>query len=122
MTILANHHLTGKLGEQIAVDYLLQHGYTILAQNWRFHRAEIDVIAKKDDVLVFIEVKTRKSKAFGPPEAFVSKYKEQLIIDAASAYMDEIGHDWEIRFDIIGILLQSPPIISHIPDAFFPGV
>ena len=119
---MANHHLTGKLGEHIAVDYLTTLGYSILARNWRFHRAEIDIVAKQEDVLVFIEVKTRKTEGFGPPEAFVSAYKERLIVDAASAYMDEIGHDWEIRFDIIGILLQSPPLINHITDAFFPGV
>jgi putative endonuclease len=113
---------TGNQGEQIAVDYLATKGYRILARNWRFSRAEIDIIAMHGDILVFVEVKTRSSTYFGEPEAFVSARQEELLVDAANVYMRQIGHDWEIRFDIIGIVLLETghSDVRHFEDAFFP--
>jgi putative endonuclease len=75
------------------------------------------------EILVFIEVKTRSSDYFGPPETFVTPQKEQLLVRAAHAYMKKIKHDWEIRFDIISILSRSREDyeIRHLPDAFWPG-
>ena len=121
---MARHNDIGKLGESIASNYLLDEGYQLLETNWRFRRAEIDLIAKDGDILVFIEVKTRSSAAFGEPEEFVTPEKENLIAAAASAYMEAINHDWEIRFDIISILLKSEQSysIKHLEDAFFPGL
>ena len=113
---------TGDRGEQMAVELLQAKGYQILERNWRFSRAEIDIIAKQKDILVFIEVKTRSTALFGEPEEFLTSKQESLITDAAAVYMEQIGHDWEIRFDIISITLQPPqPIIRHFEDAFFPG-
>ncbi len=113
----------GKLGEELAKAFLEKKGYQILALNWRFSKAEIDIIAQDGDDLVFVEVKTRSSEHFGPPAAFVSPKKEELMAQAASIYMEENYYEGEIRFDIIGILLKDKdhPIIRHYVDAFFPG-
>lgn len=121
---MARHNDIGKAGEQIAYNYLKEKGYQVLEQNWRYRRAEVDLIARHGEVLVFVEVKTRSSQAFGEPEEFVSTQKENLLSSAASAYMEAINHDWEIRFDIIAVLFQSEQSysIKHIEDAFFPGL
>lgn len=121
---MARHNDIGKAGEQIAHDYLVEKGYRVLEKNWRYSRAEIDLIAMEGELLIFIEVKTRSSQVFGEPEEFVSNQKEDLLSSAASAYMESINHDWEIRFDIIAILFQSEKSysIKHIEDAFFPGL
>ncbi len=121
---LAKHLETGKTGESIAEKFLKQKGYEILETNWRYSRAEVDIIAKDIDVLVFVEVKTRSYDYYGKPDAFVDEKKEQLMVDAASVYMEQIGHDWEIRFDVISILLKSEKDyqVQHFRDAFFPGL
>lgn len=120
---MAELHETGKKGEALACELLLQKGYVILEKNWRFSRAEIDIIAKKDDILIFVEVKTRSSDFFGQPEEFIDQKKERLIADAASEYMKEVNHEWECRFDFISIILTAPSYqIKHIEDAFFPGL
>jgi len=121
---MAHHNEVGQTGEALARRYLEEKGYRILEANWRYRRAEVDLIAMDGAILVFVEVKTRGSAAFGRPEEFVTRYKEQLLTDAAMAYMEAIGHDWELRFDIISILYQSEQDyrIEHFPDAFFPGL
>lgn len=121
---MAHHNEIGAKGEQIARAMLEEKGYQVLEQNWRFSRAEVDLIAKDGEILVFIEVKTRSSDYFGQPEEFVTPTKEAFMAQAASVYMDQIGHDWEIRFDIIGILYRNKDSFSikHIEDAFFPGL
>lgn len=121
---MAKHLETGKKGEEMAVSFLEKSGYQILATNWRHRRAEIDIIAKDEDILVFVEVKTRSDDFFGNPSSFVSAKKERLLFDAANVYMEQIGHDWEIRFDIIGIVLWSADRVDfrHFKDAFFPGL
>ena len=120
---MAKHLQLGIWGENTAKVFLLEKGFQILETNWRHQRAEVDIIAKDDAILVFLEVKTRSSDYFGPPETFVTPQKEKLLIRAAHAYMQKIGHDWEIRFDIVSILKSSEEDyqIEHIPDAFWPG-
>lgn len=118
---MSDHNELGRKGEGIACNYLAQNGYKLLQQNWRYKNAEIDIICKKDDVLIFVEVKTRATAYFGRPEEFVTKKKEKLIFTAANAYMDQVNHDWEVRFDIISIVF--PPSgkmnLHHFEDAFF---
>ena len=111
---------TGKLGEQLAADYVVTLGYKILERNWRYSRSEIDLIAMDGSILVLIEVKTRSYDFFGTPETFVSDQKELLMHEAASVYMEKINHDWEFRFDIIGILLNKNGThkLEHFMDAF----
>ena len=119
---MSDHNLFGAKGEIIAQEHLKKKGYEILECNWRFKKAEIDVICQKDDVLIFVEVKTRKSDYFGKPEEFVSKKKEKLMFLAANEYMEQINHDWEIRFDIISIIAprDGEVELNHFQDAFFP--
>ena len=114
----------GRRGEDAAAAHIAQMGYTILERNWRIGKAEIDIIAKDEAVIVFIEVKARSYTYFGSPEESVSTYKENLIIDAAGRYMEQTGHDWEIRFDIISIIFDEKelPVIHHFKDAFYPSV
>jgi putative endonuclease len=114
----------GKIGEDRAAEYLLSKDYIILERNWRFRKAEIDIICQKDNILIFVEVKAKSYNFFGDPEESITSYKENLIIDAASQYMVLHNYEWEIRFDIISILLEKnqPPAIFHYEDAFFPGL
>ena len=121
MTIQHDH---GRWGEVLAYDFLVREGFDILAKNWRYKRAEIDIIGKEKEILVFVEVKMRAYNDFGLPEEMVSKRKQRLVIDAAMAYMRSIGYEWEIRFDIVAIM-GSPDTgveIRHFRDAFFPGL
>lgn len=121
---MAAHNELGELGEKLAANFLEANGYIILARNWRANRAEIDIVAKIDETLVFVEVKTRSTDYFGAPEEAVSKRKKRLLAAAASAYMEETGHDWALRFDIISIVMQlgEAPKLTHFEDAFFPGL
>ena len=112
----------GQLGEGFAINYLLKKNYAILAKNWRFKRAEIDIIAQFEKIIVFIEVKTLSYTYYGQPEEAIDKKKEAFLIDAAQRYMEEIEHDWEIRFDIISIILdidKKLKKLNHFKDAFF---
>ncbi len=121
---MARHNDIGQRGEALAQTYLHNAGFEILEQNWRHSKAEVDLIAKDGAILVFIEVKTRSYTYFGQPESFVTLKKKQLLAKAASVYMEQIGHDWEIRFDVVSVILPEgkPPQIQHFPDAFFPGL
>lgn len=117
---MATHNELGKEGEQAAVDYLIQNDYEILAVNWRYKKAEVDIIAAKDQFLVFVEVKTRSSLYFGSPEEFVNKKKITLLIQAANAYYSEFNCDNEIRFDIIALhKVKNDLKLEHIKDAFY---
>lgn len=111
----------GQRAESLAVKFLQAKSYEIVARNWRFSRAEIDIIARKNDVLIFIEVKMRSYNYYGNPEDFVSEKQQALIQEAASQYMEQVGYEWEIRFDIIAILWEEKQEakIRHLKDAFF---
>lgn len=121
---MATHNETGKIGEQLARTFLENKDYQILEINWRYRKAELDLIAKDHETLVFIEVKTRSTDLFGQPTEAISPRKKQLLADAASAYMEHIGHDWAIRFDVISIIYRNENhyTIEHFEDAFFPGL
>ena len=118
---MADHNEKGHAGEKLAVQFLKKEGYQILETNWRFRKAEIDIIAQKDEYILFVEVKTRSTTNFGSPELFVDRKKQQLIIIAANAYLQEKGIDKEGRFDIVGVLLTKGKYeIRHIEEAFYP--
>ena len=112
----------GTFGESLAHKMLLARGYEILERNYRFSKSEVDLIVRKNEVLIFVEVKTRSSTYHGQPEEFVSQKQEELLFAAANHYMDKIDHDWEIRFDIISILYNNRNNyqVKHLKDAFFP--
>lgn len=117
-------HDIGKKGEEIAKVFLEQKGYKILEQNWRYSRAEVDIIATHQGALIFVEVKTRSYDYYGQPEEFVTAKKQKLLSTAASAYMQAKDHQWEIRFDIVSVLLngKSSFKVQHFEDAFFLGL
>jgi putative endonuclease len=116
---LAKHHKLGKEGELIAFMVLQRDGFTILETNWRFQKAEIDIIAKKDGFLIFTEVKTRGSKKFGKPSDAIDKKKIALYKDAVEGYLEQHPSEDEIRFDIVNIIIgKDETQIEHMPNAF----
>lgn len=118
---MAQHNETGKKGEIAAANFLTEKGFEILATNYRFKKAEVDIIAKQKSKIVFVEVKTRSSEMFGFPEEFVHKKKQQLIAKAAAQYIEENKIESELRFDIISVIETKNQLeIRHIEDAFFP--
>ncbi|MFD0964244.1 YraN family protein [Pseudofulvibacter geojedonensis] len=116
---MASHNELGKFGEELAVDYLIKKGYIIKARNWRYQKAEIDIIAQKKDVLAIIEVKTRSSLEYGTPEQFVSHKKIKLLVSATDVYVKQKDIDVNIRFDIISIHKTDTKFdIRHTKEAF----
>lgn len=117
---MAEHNELGKLGEELAVAYLQQSGYAILETNWSFQKAEIDIIAQKNNVLAIVEVKTRSSIEFGLPQDFVKPKKIQLLVKAVNEYVLSNDLDVTVRFDIIAIHKDNADYtIEHIEDAFY---
>lgn len=117
---MAEHNELGKFGEELAVEFLQQNGYAILETNWTFQKAEIDIIAKKENTLAVVEVKTRSSIEFGLPQDFVKPKKIQLLVKAVNEYVVSNDLDVEIRFDIVAIYKQENNYkIEHIEDAFY---
>jgi len=115
---------TGMIGEALARAHLEMLDMKIVAENYRHARVELDLIARHGECLVFVEVKTRRGLGWGHPSRAVSAAKERNIARAAAAYMREVDHQWEVRFDIIAILLHQDGshTLEHMPDAFFPGL
>ncbi len=109
---------TGNKGENIAANFLMENGYEIIERNYRYRHSEIDIIAKKNNFLIFAEVKTRSSTYFGQPETFVSKGQMTKIFQAAEEYMRTIDWQGPIRFDIISILQNTETTVTHFEDAF----
>lgn len=117
---MANHNELGKKGEQLAVDYLLKKGYDIVERNYRFDKAEVDIIAQQKDTLAIIEVKTRSTKDFGNPQDFVKPKQIKNLVKAVDEYVVVNDLDVEVRFDIIAIVKQGKGFdIEHLEDAFY---
>ncbi|MFI1744873.1 YraN family protein [Thalassobellus sediminis] len=117
---MAQHNELGKKGEQLAVDFLLKNSYDIIERNYRFDKAEVDIIAKKDDILAIIEVKTRSSVDFGNPQDFVKPKQIQRLVKAVDEYVTANDLDVEVRFDIIAIVKESNDFnIEHLENAFY---
>jgi putative endonuclease len=116
---MARHLETGRKGEETAANYLLGQGYTILARNYRYRKAEIDLIARKDKVMVFVEVKTRSRQDYGYPEEAVTARKRSLFFRTADDYIYRTQWPYELRFDIIAIQTDGQSYeLHHIEDAF----
>lgn len=117
---MANHNELGKEAENLAAEYLLKNEYKILVRNYRYQKAEIDIIAEKDNLIIVAEVKARSTDFFILPQEAVTKGKIKLIVTAANHFMEEFNKDQEVRFDIISVLPDEKGklIIEHIPDAF----
>jgi len=113
---MKNNTAKGIKGEEIASRFLLEKGYTILEKNYRFGRAEIDIISEIENILVFVEVKYRSDKTFGEPELAVNDKKRTLLKAAAENYIFENNWLKEIRFDIISITHFPVLEIVHFID------
>ncbi|WP_415324733.1 YraN family protein [Chryseobacterium sp. MMS23-Vi53] len=117
---MATHNDLGKLAEDLAAEFLLKNGYKILARNFRYQKAELDIITEKDSLVVIVEVKARSTDVFNLPQEAVNKRKIKLIVSAANHYMEEFNRNQEVRFDIISVLPDEKGklVIEHISDAF----
>ncbi|PRZ26331.1 YraN family protein [Flavobacterium granuli] len=117
---MAEHNELGKLGEELAVEFLQKNGYAILETNWTFQKAEIDILATKEGILAVVEVKTRSSLDFGLPQDFVKSKKIQLLVKAVDAYVNQKNLNIEVRFDIIAVHKEGKSFaIEHLTDAFY---
>ena len=116
---MAEHNELGKKGEELAIEYLQEKGYVILEKNYRFQKAEIDIIAKKAEVLIVVEVKTRSTSYFGNPQDFISSKKVKLLVAAADNYINEKELEVELRFDVIALIKEKEKFkIEHLENAF----
>lgn len=117
---MAKHNELGTFGEELAVEFLQKNNYQIIEQNWRFKKAEIDILALKNNTLAIVEVKTRSNDFFGNPQDFVSQKKIQLLVAAVNEYVNNKNLQVEVRFDIIAITKNQHNFnIEHLKDAFF---
>lgn len=120
---MSKHLTLGKQGELLAKKYLIERHYEILATNYVHKRYELDIIALKDQILIFVEVKTRSTDIFGSPEDAVGFLKEKHITEASEGFIlknDDLKYT-DIRFDIISVIIKNnTTTVNHIEDAFFP--
>lgn len=117
---MGKHNEFGKEGEQIAVDYLLKEGYSVLYRNYRYLKAEIDIIAQKGEVLAIVEVRSRNSDYLVPIIETITKKKMALLVMAADHFVLSSDLEVEVRFDVITILKNKRQFeIEHLMDAFY---
>lgn len=103
----------------MAVAHLLKNGYEIVARNFFFQKAEVDIIARKDNILAVVEVKTRSTPDFGDPQDFVKKKQINRLVKAIDYFVNEHNLDVEVRFDIIAIIKNKAGTrLEHLEDAF----
>lgn len=118
---MAKHNETGAKGESLAAEILQQKGYAILHRNWRCGHKEIDIIAAKGDLALFVEVKTRSSTRMGFPEEAISPRKIRLLQEAAVAFMEEHHFYQRMQYDIITFLMRDGIVLEtrHLEDVFY---
>ena len=110
----------GAWGEDLALRYLIKHGYRLVERNYRTRRGEIDLILRKEGTLVFVEVKLRRGTGFGDPLEAVTLRKQATLRYLAERYLADREPDFDtVRFDVVGILASREGLrIDHIQDAF----
>ncbi len=117
---MATHNDLGKKGEALALEHLVNEGYSILEKNYRYLKAEVDIIAQKEQCLCVIEVKTRSTPDFGNPQDFVKPKQIQLLVTAVDHFITTNQLDLEVRFDIIAIIMNKQGTrLEHLKDAFY---
>ena len=117
---MGKHNEFGKKGEQLAVELLQRKGYIIKHKNYRYLKAEIDIIAQKGSILAIVEVKSRSSEFFKNIADTVTENKIKLLVMAANHYVIANNLDVEVRFDIITVLKKQEKFsIVHLEDAFY---
>ena len=115
---MSDKKILGEIGEKIAQEYLIKKNYLLVELNWRYKKAEVDIISQLKDTLVFVEVKCRKSDFFGRPEQAINHKKEELYKLAAENYLEVNNLEHEIRFDVISIIHNNKTEIEHFISAF----
>ncbi len=110
----------GRRGEELACGFLEQAGYLILARNYRTRGAELDIVARHHDELVFVEVKSRNNQAFGSPfEAITRRKREKIALAAREYLVREKAGDLAARFDVVAVIFTGgKPAIEHLENAF----
>ena len=118
---MADHNDFGKLAEELAENFLVEKNYKILAKNYRYLKAEIDIIAQFENQIVIVEVKARATDAFMLPQEAINKKKIRLIVSAANEFLETNNIDLETRFDVISVLTSEKGKleITHIENAFY---
>lgn len=116
--------LKGRNGEGLALTFLKEKNFIIRETNWRAGKHEVDIIAEKDNFLIFVEVKTRATRQYGDPLEMVSVSQRNRIVMAANKYQGQFEQkEWNLRFDIISVLDSGTYTeVDHIEDAFYPLV
>ncbi|KAA3615393.1 MAG: YraN family protein [Calditrichaeota bacterium] len=111
----------GNIGEDLAANFLIKNEYKILARNFRFERGEIDIIALKEKMLIFVEVKTARTSKMGAPETWVTPAKQKQIGKVAQKFLYDFNDETvDCRFDVIAIeIKQNQSRIKHIENAFW---
>lgn len=114
----------GDRGENVAASFLEENGYRVLERNYRFERNEVDLVCldpNQGGEIVFVEVKTRTGRGYGPPEASVTEEKKAALVEVSRAYLHERQLEGApARFDVIGILVDDgEPEIKHYENAFW---
>jgi putative endonuclease len=118
---MSEHSDLGKLGEELATLFLQKNGYNIHERNWRFKKGELDIIAEKNDRIVFVEVKTRKSTHLAEPRNTITIKKQKQLINTADIYLKFKKVNKESQFDVITVIVSSSEHeIEHLQDAFYP--
>jgi putative endonuclease len=118
---MADSHVLGKTGEDLAADHLRNSGFRILFRNWKWGKHEIDIIAEKNNIIAFVEVKTRTEDFQMHPLTALTKEKQKSIIYAADGYIQKFNVDKESRFDVLTIIKKGDSYeIDHIEEAFYP--
>ena len=118
---MSESHDLGQKGEDLAVEYLKNAGFKIIARNWKWGKHEIDIIAENKDFIIFAEVKTRTDDYQMHPVTAITREKQKSIIWAADGYIKKYNIDKESRFDVLTIIKKSENFeIDHIEDAFYP--
>jgi putative endonuclease len=121
--MMENTREKGAESEDLAAQYLIEHGYTILNRNWYSGHNEIDIVARKNGIIAVVEVRSLSRVSFQEPYQSVNKTKQRAIIAVTNAYIRRFNINDEIRFDIISILHgKKGPEIEHIEGAFYPMV
>jgi len=118
---LTSDHALGRRGEDIAHRFLRRSGIVIVARNYRMNSGagEVDLIAWEGDTLVFVEVKSRQTDAYGAPDRAIGQQKEISLIRAAREYARHAEVPWsKVRFDVVNVVFTSPPSVSHYRNVF----
>ncbi len=115
---MTNRKKIGCKGEALALTYLERYGFQLVARNYRHGHGEIDLIVIKTHLMVFVEVKTRSNTKWGLPEASLSFSQQETILNTAECFLSH--HHWpsNVRFDVVAIVWDHPPVVDHFEDAF----